>query len=379
MHIGFKFFTSESVLPGHPDKIADRISDLILDEYLRRDPESRTAIEVLVTHKKIIISGEANGPQIPNVVIEGLVRDLLKDIGYTPDLLDYSNIEIVNLLHKQSNEIASGIKKDQKLGAGDQGMMFGYACDETENFMPAPIYYAHKILQNISANTKLGPDGKSQITIKYNNKNQPIGFSNIVVSVQHSEELSYDVVKEIVYQQVRDSLPWDFDTNNIFVNPAGKFTRGGPISDCGLTGRKIVVDTYGGMIPNGGGAFSGKDYSKVDRSAAYMSRYIAKNIVAAKLARRCSVQICYAIGLEFPLSFQINTHGTGVIEDDAISRFIEKNIDLSPCGIKNTLKLDNPIYLPTATYGHFGRDCFTWENCDMLDLLRACAGELLVS
>ena len=373
MYNNFKYFTSESVLPGHPDKIADQISDLILDLYLRQDKYSRTAIETLVTHKKIIIAGEIHGPIISNQVIENEVRNLLKNIGYTKDLLDYENIEIINLLHEQSSEISQGVDFFTKKGAGDQGIMFGYAVGETEEFMPAPLYYANEILKNINNKNYLGPDGKSQITVRYEN-NKPVAVENIVVSIQHNKDLTQKDVRNMVLPYILKILPWKIKDENILINPTGMFTKGGPVSDCGLTGRKIVVDTYGGMIQNGGGAFSGKDATKVDRSAAYMARYLAKNIVAADLVKCCNIQLCYAIGVDHPLSFQINTYGSGIIHEEKIAKFIKENIDLSPYGIIKHLELNNPIYLPTATYGHFGRKhnekFFTWEKLDLVDELK---------
>lgn len=397
---GFKYFTSEAVLPGHPDKIADQISDLIVDIYLKEDGHARTAIETLVTHKKIIIAGEVHGPKISTQTIEDHVRELIKNIGYSADLLNSETIEIINLLHEQSYEIALGVDFATKKGAGDQGIMFGYATDETLNFMPAPLHFANEILKNIITNNRnlihpLGPDGKSQITIKYEDA-KAIAAENIVVSVQHHKELCQKEIQEIIYPIIARTIPWAVEKESIFINPTGLFTKGGPISDCGLTGRKIVVDSYGGMIQNGGGAFSGKDPTKVDRSAAYMARYLAKNIVASGLARHCNIQLCYAIGIDHPLSFQVNIQSSSIMQQESstkrhielqekITKFIKENIDLSPYGIIKHLELNNPIYLPTATYGHFGRDpnaikgagiieaskFFTWEKLDLVAPLKA--------
>ncbi|AHX11404.1 methionine adenosyltransferase [Neorickettsia helminthoeca str. Oregon] len=377
MRFGFRYFTSEAVLPGHPDKIADQISDLILDMYLKKDPCSRTAIEVMVSHKKIIIAGEVYGPRISNAEIEEEVRLFLKHLGYPSYLLDWGSVEIVNLLHEQSSEIATGVRSSAKHGAGDQGIMFGYATDETPVGMPAPLYYARRILQAVVQERLFGPDGKSQVTIEYDHYGNPIGVSNVVVSVQHPESVTLKDLRERILEKIVAVLPsaWNLDPDNIFINPAGSFTKGGPISDCGLTGRKIVVDTYGGMLPNGGGAFSGKDSTKVDRSAAYLARYIAKNIVFSGLAHQCGVQLCYAIGIDRPLTLQVATYGTARCkEGDLLSR-IEVNIDSSPRGISELLHLTKPIYLKTASRGHFGNQydpedlSFKWEDLDLAPLL----------
>ncbi|WP_341813596.1 methionine adenosyltransferase [Wolbachia endosymbiont (group B) of Germaria angustata] len=362
--------TSESVAAGHPDKVADQISDAILDEYLFNDSSSRTAIETLVTKDNVIIAGEVFGPNIENSKIESIVRNTIKDIGYEHDGFHWETVKVNILLHEQSNDIAIGV--DQ--GAGDQGIMYGYSTIETESLMPAPIFYAHSILRNIMSmvkELKLGPDAKSQITLAYEN-NLPVRAESIVVSIQHLEDLSQSKVKEIIYPYIASSLPegWMCPEENLLVNPIGRFVIGGPVGDCGLTGRKIMVDTYGGYIPHGGGAFSGKDATKVDRSAAYMARYLAKNIVFAGLAERCLVQLSYAIGVSKPTSFYIDTFGTNTIDEERIKGFIEGNIDLSTKGIIRHLSLNRPIYKRTACYGHFGKESesdggFSWEGVDL--------------
>ncbi|RDD34237.1 S-adenosylmethionine synthase [Wolbachia endosymbiont of Cylisticus convexus] len=368
--------TSESVAAGHPDKVADQISDAILDEYLFNDSSSRTAIETLVTKDNVIIAGEVFGPNIENNKIESIVRNTIKDIGYEHDGFHWKTVKINILLHEQSNDIAIGV--DQ--GAGDQGIMYGYATTETESLMPAPIFYAHLILKNIISmvkEVKLGPDAKSQITLAYGN-NLPVCAENVVVSIQHSEGLSQSKVKEIIYPYIISSLPegWMCPEENLLVNPTGRFVIGGPVGDCGLTGRKIMVDSYGGYIPHGGGAFSGKDATKVDRSAAYMARYLAKNIVFAGLAKRCLVQLSYAIGISKPTSFYVDTFGTNTVDEKRIKKFIEDNIDLSTKGIIRHLLLNRPIYKRTAYYGHFGKKSesdggFSWECMNLsADLCR---------
>ncbi|TNK94191.1 methionine adenosyltransferase [Wolbachia endosymbiont of Leptopilina clavipes] len=362
--------TSESVAAGHPDKVADQISDAILDEYLFNDSSSRTAIETLVTKDNVIIAGEVFGPNIENSKIESIVRNTIKDIGYEHDGFHWETVKVNILLHEQSNDIAIGV--DQ--GAGDQGIMYGYATIETESLMPAPIFYAHSILRNIMSmvkEVKLGPDAKSQITLAYEN-NLPVRAESIVVSIQHLEDLSQSKVKEIIYPYIASSLPegWMCPKENLLVNPTGRFVIGGPVGDCGLTGRKIMVDSYGGYIPHGGGAFSGKDATKVDRSAAYMARYLAKNIVFAGLAKRCLVQLSYAIGVSKPTSFYIDTFGTNTVDEERIKGFIEGNIDLSTKGIIRHLSLNRPIYKRTACYGHFGKKLendggFSWEGVEL--------------
>ncbi|CCF78416.1 S-adenosylmethionine synthetase [Wolbachia endosymbiont of Onchocerca ochengi] len=374
MSLHKNLITSESVAAGHPDKVADQISDAILDEYLFSDPHSRTAIETLVTKGNVIIAGEVFGPNIENGRIENIVRNTIKNIGYEHDGFHWRKVEVNILLHKQSNDIAAGV--DQ--GAGDQGIMYGYATTETESLMPAPIFYAHSILKNIMnavRKEKLGPDAKSQVTLVYEN-NLPVRAESIVVSIQHPEDLDQLKVRKTIYPYIVSSLPkgWMCPEENLLVNPTGRFVVGGPAGDCGLTGRKIMVDTYGGHIPHGGGAFSGKDATKVDRSAAYMARYLAKNIVFAGLAERCLVQLSYAIGISKPTSFYIDTFGTNMVDEKRIKKFIESNIDLSTKGIIKHLSLNRPIYKRTSYYGHFGKKSgkdgrFSWEDTNLSSAL----------
>ncbi|AAZ68976.1 methionine adenosyltransferase [Ehrlichia canis] len=374
--------TSESVSSGHPDKIADQISDAILDYYISLNPIVHAAIETLVTKNKVIISGEICGVNVNNSDIECITRQVIKDIGYERDGFHWNYVVIEILIHEQSQDIVAGVNFGKNQGAGDQGIVYGYAINETETFMPASIFYSHLILKNIISAVKnfeipnLGPDAKTQITLLYEN-NVPVKASNIVLSIQHSEDISQSQIRDIVYPYVKNTLPdgWMCSDSDFLVNPAGRFVIGGPVGDCGLTGRKIMIDTYGGHIPHGGGAFSGKDPSKVDRSAAYMARYLAKNVVSAKLANQCLVQLSYAIGISHPISFYVNTFGTGVVSDDIIKSFIENNIDLSPYGICKHLMLLNPIYKITSCYGHFGRipgenGSFSWEMEDFALKLR---------
>ena len=384
-------FTSESVSEGHPDKICDLVSDNIVDAFLAKDPESRVAAETMVTNNKVVVSGEVNGPDIfksKSNSFDELIRQTIKRIGYEQEGFHWKNVVIENNLHQQSEDIAQGVnKKDKtKQGAGDQGSMFGYACKETEKLMPAPIYYSHLILKSLSdarhsgKEKMLEPDAKSQISLKYEN-GKPVGTTAIVVSSQHHESLTQEDVKEIVRPYVINSLPngWMCEEKNFYVNPTGRFVIGGPVGDSGLTGRKIIVDTYGGAAPHGGGAFSGKDPSKVDRSGAYAARYLAKNIVAANLANKCTIQISYAIGISKPMSVYINTHGSGKIEEGEISKKISQVMDLSPFGIREKLKLNRPIYARTASYGHFGRNPekdggFSWEKTDLVESFRKIFG-----
>ncbi len=384
-------FTSESVSEGHPDKICDLVSDNIVDAFLAKDPESRVAAETMVTNNKVVVSGEVNGPDIfksKSNSFDELIRQTIKRIGYEQEGFHWKNVVIENNLHQQSEDIAQGVnKKDKtKQGAGDQGSMFGYACKETEKLMPAPIYYSHLILKSLSdarhngKEKMLEPDAKSQISLKYEN-GKPVGTTAIVVSSQHHESLTQKDVKEIVRPYVINSLPngWMCEEKNFYVNPTGRFVIGGPVGDSGLTGRKIIVDTYGGAAPHGGGAFSGKDPSKVDRSGAYAARYLAKNIVAANLANKCTIQISYAIGISKPMSVYINTHGSGKIEEGEISKKISQVMDLSPFGIREKLKLNRPIYARTASYGHFGRNPekdggFSWEKTDLVESFRKIFG-----
>ena len=384
-------FTSESVSEGHPDKICDLVSDNIVDAFLAKDPESRVAAETMVTNNKVVVSGEVNGPDIfksKSNSFDELIRQTIKRIGYEQEGFHWKNVVIENNLHQQSEDIAQGVnKKDKtKQGAGDQGSVFGYACKETEKLMPAPIYYSHLILKSLSdarhsgKEKMLEPDAKSQISLKYEN-GKPVSTTAIVVSSQHHESLTQKDVKEIVRPYVINSLPngWMCEEKNFYVNPTGRFVIGGPVGDSGLTGRKIIVDTYGGAAPHGGGAFSGKDPSKVDRSGAYAARYLAKNIVAANLANKCTIQISYAIGISKPISVYINTHGSGKIEEGEISKKISQVMDLSPFGIREKLKLNRPIYARTASYGHFGRNPekdggFSWEKTDLVESFRKIFG-----
>ncbi len=376
-------FTSESVSEGHPDKICDQISDTLVDAYIAKDPYSRLAIETFVTTNRVVIGGEIRAPEISHKEIENLIRTTVKNIGYEQKGFHWENLEITNLLHSQSPDIARGVdafeNKDE--GAGDQGIMFGYACRETEVLMPATIYYAHRILHNIMDAIRagelvgLGPDAKSQVTLWYEN-GQPVRAETILVSIQHKEDMTQEQVRHLIRPYVENSLPkdWMCREDKFLVNPTGKFVIGGPDGDAGLTGRKIIVDTYGGAAPHGGGAFSGKDPTKVDRSAAYMARYLAKNIVAAGLADRCTIQIAYAIGLSKPLSLYVSNHKTGVAGEDLV-KIINELVDLTPRGIRTHLGLNRPIYKRTATYGHFGREPeadggFSWERVELAEKLK---------
>jgi S-adenosylmethionine synthetase len=391
-------FTSESVSEGHPDKLCDRVSDEIVDLFFREGAKAgldaaqiRVACETLATTNRVVIAGEVRGPAIPVAEIEATARRAIKDIGYEQDGFHWQNAKIEVLLHAQSADIAQGVdaagNKDE--GAGDQGIMFGYACKETPELMPAPIYYAHKILEVLAAErksgkgeaAKLGPDAKSQVTVQYKN-GAPVGVTQIVLSTQHLDEnLSSQDVRAIVEPYIRKTLPkdWVTDATVWHVNPTGKFVIGGPDGDCGLTGRKIIVDTYGGAAPHGGGAFSGKDPTKVDRSAAYAARYLAKNVVAADFADRCTIQLSYAIGVADPLSIYVDTHGTGRVDEAKLEKVLGQAMRLSPRGIREHLRLNLPIYARTAAYGHFGRTPdaeggFSWERTDLVDKLKAYFG-----
>jgi len=373
-------FTSESVSEGHPDKVCDIISDSVLDLYLSKFPESRVACETLVTTNTVVIAGEVRGPEINTDEIEKLIRSRVKDIGYEQEGFHWKNLKFTNYLHSQSQDIAVGVdsagNKDE--GAGDQGIMFGYACTETKDLMPAPISYSHKVLQLMSEARKSGkekflrPDSKSQFSVIYE-KGKPKGISSIVVSTQHEESIDQEKVKEIVRPYVLSVIPkgWMCDEKHFYVNPTGRFVIGGPDGDSGLTGRKIIVDTYGGAAPHGGGAFSGKDPTKVDRSAAYVARYLAKNIVAAGVAEKCLIQLSYAIGVSQPLSIYIDLFDDEDNKSKKIEEIISKNFNLSPRGIRELLKLNKPIYQKTAAYGHFGRQpedngSFSWEKTDLI-------------
>jgi len=382
-------FTSESVSEGHPDKVCDRISDAVVDAYLGAMPDARVACETLATTNRIVIAGETRGPAtVTKDYIAHLARLAVKDIGYEQDGFHWENCDIAVHLHAQSAHIAQGVdasnNKDE--GAGDQGIMFGYACRETPELMPAPILYSHRILKNLAearksgAEPTLGPDAKSQVTVRYVG-GKPVGVTSLVLSTQHLDEtLSSDDVRAMVEPYIRSSLPdgWLSDETVWHVNPTGTFVIGGPDGDAGLTGRKIIVDTYGGAAPHGGGAFSGKDPTKVDRSAAYAARYLAKNVVAADLADRCTIQLSYAIGVADPLSVYVDLHGTGKCDEAKLEKGLREVMGLSPRGIREHLKLNNPIYERTAAYGHFGREPdadggFSWEKTDLVDALRTIA------
>ncbi|HXV23396.1 MAG TPA: methionine adenosyltransferase [Alphaproteobacteria bacterium] len=380
-------FTSESVAEGHPDKICDRISDAIVDTYLTADPHSRVAVETLCTTNLVVLAGEVRGPaSVTGEMLEQVARAAIKDVGYEQSGFHWKTAKVETHIHAQSADIARGVdalgNKDE--GAGDQGIMFGYACRETDALMPAPLHYAHAILRSLAearhsgAEPGLGPDAKSQVTLLYED-GRPVKSTSIVVSTQHAPELGQDEVREIVRPHVVNILPegWMCPEDEFYVNPTGRFVIGGPDGDTGLTGRKIIVDTYGGAAPHGGGAFSGKDPTKVDRSAAYACRYLAKNIVAAGLADRCTIQVSYAIGVSKPLSVYVETHGTGRVAEEKLASILPQLVDLSPRGIREHLRLNRPIYARTAAYGHFGRapepdGGFSWERLDLVEpLLRA--------
>ncbi len=386
MSAGTYLFTSESVSEGHPDKVCDRISDTIVDEFLGAEPESRVAVETLTTTNQVVLAGEVRGPSsIDGARMEALARDVVRDIGYEQDGFHWETMKVECFVHEQSADIAQGVdalgNKDE--GAGDQGLMFGYACRETPVLMPAPIYFSHGILKSLAearhadADSPLGPDSKSQVTLLYED-GRPLRATSVVVSTQHVDGLEQAEVREIVRPHVEKILPngWMCPEEEFYVNPTGKFVIGGPDGDAGLTGRKIIVDTYGGAAPHGGGAFSGKDPTKVDRSAAYAARYVAKNVVAAGLADKCIIQVSYAIGVSKPLSLYVNTMGTGKVDEHTLVRAINEVMDLSPRGIREHLDLNRPIYARTAAYGHFGRDPepdggFSWERTDLVEPLKA--------
>ncbi len=379
-------FTSESVSEGHPDKVCDRISDTVVDLFLNADPVARVACETLATTNRVVIAGEVRGPSsITFDLIEEATRHAIKDIGYEQDGFHWQTANVEVLLHAQSADIAQGVdaagNKDE--GAGDQGIMFGYACKETDSLMPAPIYFSHGILRSLAearhsgATSLLAPDAKSQVTLRYED-GKPVCATSVVVSTQHAESADQEDVREFVRKHVLNVLPegWMCDDAQFYVNPTGRFVIGGPDGDCGLTGRKIIVDTYGGAAPHGGGAFSGKDPTKVDRSAAYAARYLAKNVVAADLADRCTIQLSYAIGVSKPLSVYINTHDTGQVDEEKLSLILQELVDLTPRGIRHHLGLNKPIYARTAAYGHFGRQPdadggFSWERTDLVSSLKS--------
>ena len=378
-------FTSESVSEGHPDKVCDRVSDSIVDLFLAGDPQSRVALETLATTNRLVLAGEVRGPKsvTHDAMIEA-ARAAVRAIGYEQDGFSWKTLEIDCYVHEQSADIAMGVdasgNKDE--GAGDQGIMFGYACRETEVLMPAPIHFSHAILKSLAdarhadANSPFGPDAKSQVTLQYEN-GRPVRATSVVVSTQHAGHLDQKEVRELVRPHVLKVLPegWMCPEEEFYVNPTGRFVIGGPDGDAGLTGRKIIVDTYGGAAPHGGGAFSGKDPTKVDRSAAYACRYLAKNVVAAGLAEKCTIQVSYAIGVSKPLSVYVETHGTGQVDEEKLSAVLQEMVNLSPRGIREHLQLNRPIYARTAAYGHFGRTPeadggFSWERTDLVDALK---------
>ncbi len=382
-------FTSESVSEGHPDKVADRISDMVLDSFLRADPEARVACETLVTTNRIVLAGEVRGPaSVTRELLIDAARDAVRDIGYDQSGFSWRNAEVQYHLHAQSADIAVGVDStgNKEEGAGDQGIMFGFATRETETLMPAPIHYAHAILRRMNELRKSGdprgrglqPDAKSQVTLRYVD-GRPVGATSVVISTQHDEGKPQAEIRNALRGIVAEVLPegWEVPEDEFYVNPTGIFVIGGPDGDCGLTGRKIIVDTYGGAAPHGGGAFSGKDPTKVDRSAAYVCRYLAKNIVASGLADRCTLQISYAIGVAHPLSVYVDLDGSGHdVDEDRLGRVLREVVDLTPRGIRRHLRLNRPIYAATSAYGHFGRtpdpvrDDFTWEKTDLVDTLR---------
>ena len=379
-------FTSESVSEGHPDKVCDRISDMVVDSYLLKDPVSRVACETLTTTNKVVLAGETRGPKIDKDELISKVRNCIKDIGYDQKGFSWKSANIETFLHEQSSDIAMGVdSKDNKdEGAGDQGIMFGYACKETEDLMPAPIYYSHKILRQMAEDRKIGslkgiePDSKSQVTMLYEDE-KPIKVTSVVISTQHSKDLNQDQVRDLIIPYIKKSIPSNYleelKDEEIYINPTGQFIIGGPDGDTGLTGRKIIVDTYGGAAPHGGGAFSGKDPTKVDRSAAYASRYLAKNIVSSGISDKCLIQLAYAIGVSKPLSVFIKLANGDETKIETVKKIIDQNFDLSPRGIREMLKLNRPIYEVTSAYGHFGRKPtdkgeFSWEKTDKVDLFK---------
>ncbi len=386
---GDYLFTSESVSEGHPDKVCDRISDAVVDAYLALDTNSRVACETLVTTNRVVLAGEVRGPEsITAETLESLARTCIREIGYEQEGFHWAKADVEVHVHAQSADIAMGVdqagNKDQ--GAGDQGIMFGYACRETEALMPAPLHYAHAILAELARARHagdapgLGPDSKSQVTLRYED-GVPVGATSVVVSTQHAAELSQDDVRAVVRPYVVNALPdgWMCEEDKFYVNPTGRFVIGGPDGDAGVTGRKIIVDTYGGAAPHGGGAFSGKDPTKVDRSAAYAARYLAKNVVAANLASRCTIQLAYAIGVAEPLAVYVDTHGTGEIDEARLAGALRAVMDLTPRGIGAHLGLARPIFERTAAYGHFGREPeadggFSWERTDLVEPLLSAVG-----
>ena len=376
-------FTSESVSEGHPDKVCDRISDTVLDLYMAADPDARVACEVLATTDHVTIAGEVRGPDAVLGQVEEAARGAIRDIGYEQKGFDWRTAEMVIRLHAQSADIAQGVDVGAKAeeGAGDQGIMFGYACDETEELMPAPIQFSHRILRLMAearksgAEPRFGPDAKSQVTLRYE-AGRPVAVDAVLVSTQHAEAVDQETVRAMVEPFVHRALPqgWEIPQGRLFVNPTGRFVIGGPDGDTGLTGRKIIVDTYGGAAPHGGGAFSGKDPTKVDRSAAYAARYLAKNVVAAGLSSKCLIQLAYAIGVPEPVAVYVDTLGTGQVDEAELGRVLRETVRLTPRGIREHLGLARPIYARTAAYGHFGRSPdedggFSWERTDLADTL----------
>jgi S-adenosylmethionine synthetase len=386
---GSYIFTSESVSEGHPDKVCDQISDRIVDMFLAADPENaRVACETLCTTNLIVMAGEVRGPEAlinDKAAMEQAARECVREIGYEQEGFHWKTAEVQVRLHPQSVDIAQGVDAsgNKDVGAGDQGIMFGYACNETEALMPAPIHFSHQILKRMADDRRagkaphFGPDSKSQVTLRYED-GKPVAATSVVVSTQHSSDLDSAKVRELVRPYVLEVLPegWMCPEDEFYVNPTGRFVIGGPDGDAGLTGRKIIVDTYGGAAPHGGGAFSGKDPTKVDRSAAYAARYVAKNVVAAGLADKCCLQVAYAIGVAKPLSIYVDTYGTANVDEATLEKVLPEIVDLSPGGIRRHLKLARPIYARTAAYGHFGRPAgedgsFSWERLDLVDALRS--------
>ena len=381
-------FTSESVSEGHPDKVCDRISDAVLDAYLTADPMARVACETLATTDRVVIAGEVRGPSSVRQHVEELAREAIRDIGYEQKGFSWKTCAVENLLHEQSADIAMGVDEGDKgeEGAGDQGIMFGYACNETDELMPAPIQFSHRILRHMAEDRKsgvqpaFGPDAKSQVTLKYRN-GVPVGVDTVVVSTQHKEGVTQDEIRDLVKPYIKQAFPddWTLPDDRLIVNPTGQFIIGGPDGDAGLTGRKIIVDTYGGAAPHGGGAFSGKDPTKVDRSAAYAARYLAKNVVAAGLASKCQIQLAYAIGVPEPVAVYVDTLGTGRVDEDKLAATLREMVRLTPRGIREHLDLLRPIYARTSAYGHFGRTTtedggFSWEKTDLAQELAGVFG-----
>ncbi|WP_417827287.1 methionine adenosyltransferase [Thalassospira sp.] len=389
MSLSDYLFTSESVSEGHPDKVCDRISDSIVDAFLAADEDSRVAVETLATTNRVVLAGEVRGPEsVTKEVMIEKARQAIRDIGYEQEGFHWKTADIDCHVHEQSVDIAQGVDSagEKDLGAGDQGIMFGYACNETDELMPAPIQFSHRILRAMATDrhsgkaAQFGPDAKSQVTLRYAG-GKPVAATSVVVSTQHAEGLSQDDVRALVLPYIEDVLPegWLPSADEIYINPTGRFVIGGPDGDAGLTGRKIIVDTYGGAAPHGGGAFSGKDPTKVDRSAAYAARYLAKNVVAAGLAEKCTIQLAYAIGVSKPLALYVNSHDTGNVDELKLGDVLRQLMDLSPRGIREHLSLCRPIYTPSSAYGHFGRQPtddggFSWERTDLVGELKSAFG-----